>query len=296
MNPLSVKLDVNHDDDHNEAMLATEEGKDFVPVSHNERCKHCWSNKKVVFCAKVTTLAIFAAYVIGAIFINIWVVQPNRRVIELYGDSLVAIPTDDYYLDYHLYTDLYYLKKHFNPEVSAWGHGGYRISDLRRELHSKVFHRFDYSTVFTWRLAGPPDAVILYWDSDVDPGPKDGSDPMNNDTVAAYLNTLYDVLGDLKNRVGTVIMAGPTLVGELPRGMNAKDDTLDYYAQLNNETAAMFNVTYINTRDLYFANLPEGWNKSSGYLTRDGEHPNRRGSTLLREAFRKALLQENDLW
>lgn len=237
-----------------------------------------------------------ALYLAGVIGINVWVNVPNRRTVHIYGDSLVWHACDYYHLAYHLGNDLYYNKQAYRPEVTSWGYSLYRIGDLRNALHQHALRRFDYSTIFTWKLTQPPDAVILYWDSDVNPGPRDGSSAMANSSISRYLMDLNWVIEKLQANCKVVILAGPTLTGELPRGQNPLDAQLDYYTNLNQQTAARYNITFINTRDWYFANLPAGWNHFSGWLTVDGEHPNRRGSTMLRTVFRKALLAAEELW
>lgn len=255
-------------------------------------CTTCNKEKAKYYGIRVG-IVFLILYILGVIFMFIWINLKNRRVIQLYGDSLVDVPCEYHQTNSKLRDDFYYLKPSYITEVNYFGQGGARIKDLQNRLHRNLFQRFDYTTPFTWQYADPPDAVILYWDSDVNPGPKDGSSPLNNATVAAYLQTLYNVLDQMTANCHVVILAGPTLTGELPRGQNALDPALDYYAQLNNETARMYNITYINTRDLYFANLPVGWDQYSGYLTVDGEHPNGRGSALLRTAFREALKNSN---
>lgn len=265
------------------------------PPSDEEEVLSCSRERRMFIVILIVAISIIT-YLLGVVLINVWVNANNRRVVALFGDSLIQIPSEQHYLSYHLAADLYYIKQHHQTEVFYFGHGGYKIADLRAVMHDKLFHRFDYSSAFTWRHAGPPDAVILYWDSDVNPGPHDGTTPLTNATLTAYVHNLHYVLEQLKSHCKVVIMGGPTLSGELPRGQNHLDAYLDHYVILNSQIAEALNVTYINTRDAYFDNLPDDWDQSSGYLTTDGEHPNRRGSTLLRTLFRKALLAADELW
>lgn len=268
--------------------------KDQFQEKPNGKEGCCTKEKRKSWCLSISICSLIL-YIIGVIFMFIWISLTNRRVIELYGDSLVDVPCQNYHINSKLRDDFYYIQPHYITEVNYYGVGGARISDLKNMLSANVLHRFDYTTPFTWQYAAPPDGLVLYWDSDVNPGPRDGSSPLNNATVSAYLQNLYDVLDQLTSHCDVVILAVPTLSGELPNGQNPLDEALNYYVQLNNATATRYNITYINTRALYYANLPAGWNQTSGYLTLDGEHPNQRGSTLLRTAFREALMN-SPLW
>lgn len=260
--------------------------------SFPKKCLDCLKSERCLWWIKRVSITIISLYLLGVVFINIWVNLPNRKVIQLFGDSLIGVPCEEYSMNYHIQNDLYYFDN--IPEVTYYGQGGARIADLRSVLDSEVLHRFDYSTIFQFHYAKPADAIILYWDSDVNPGPRNGENPLDPDAISAYLSNLYYVLDQLTHNIDIVIMAGPTLSGELPRGQNPLDSALDYYVELNNATAAMYNITYINTRDIFFSALPADWDYESGYVTQDGEHPNPRGENLLRRTFRQALM--NALW
>lgn len=272
-----------------------EEADESVEAKMVGCCNRPCTKERTYWWLNAIGISVIVLYFLGVIFMNIWVTRSNRRVVGLYGDSLVRVACDHFLNDF-LYSDLFYTKPQYETEIIHYGKSDFHIVDLKAAMHREMFHRFDYTTMFTWRYAGPPDTVIMMWDSDVLPGPWDGSEPMDQKNVDAYTENLHDTIVEFKKHCKVFILAGPSLNGELPRGQNPKDADLDYFVGLNNRTAALHNITYINTRDMFFANLPEGWDKTKGYLTIDGEHSNDRGTKLLRTAFRKALLASDDMW
>jgi lysophospholipase L1-like esterase len=245
--------------------------------------------KDVVHMSMLGALVAVILYLIVCFGMNIWVNMSNRRVVVLFGDSLIARPCQAHALGYSLNNDLYTRESDFYPEIVCAGTSGAPIAELREKMNADVLSRFNYASPFTFQRAGPPVAVVLYWDSDINSGSAP-EDPNSDEAVDAYLSNLYYVIERLQKNDVVVILAGPTLSGELPDGENELDEYLNYYVQLNNETAVKYNITYLDTRSMYYAALPEGWDETSGYLTEDGEHPNGRGAAVLRRAFRDALI------
>jgi hypothetical protein len=127
---------------------------------------------------------------------------------------------------------------------------------------------------------------LLYWDTD-------SIKTYANQTKAIeeYNQSLTKVLEISTSKIKHVILGGPTLYGEKPRGNNSNDAMLDYYSDINREICATYGVLYIESRDIFFENLPPGWDQHQGYLTLDGEHYNRRGVLLEANMFTQVLRQ-----
>ena len=277
---LSLSTKLNDLADSADCVASDEEDADCEAPA--KRCAVClWKRAAIV---------IVILYLVCSLGMNTWVNLSNRRVIVLFGDSLIHRPCSAHALGYSLNDDLYSRTNNVFPEIVCAGTSGAPIAELRGKMYSDVLARSDYSSPFTFQRSGPPRAVVLYWDSDINSGHAPAN-PSSNTSVAAYLDNLYYVIERLQSNGVLVVLAGPSLSGELPDGENELDVHLNYYVQLNNETAVKYNITYINTRALHYEELPDGWDHVSGHLTEDGEHPNGRGAALLRRAFRDALLE-----
>ena len=86
-----------------------------------------------------------------------------------------------------------------------------------------------------------------------------------------------------------VAVMGPTLLGEMPRGMNGRDPLLEVYLNLVINATKTYNITYIHTRDIFFSKIPPDWREHEGYLTVDGEHPNSAGKEIIRGIYESIL-------
>ena len=138
------------------------------------------------------------------------------------------------------------LQKHplYTFELFNEGVGGNRIDHIRRRLDRSVFPKF-------------PDAVVLYWDSDV-------SDVDENlitrsqlrEVRRKYVSNVQSVLQQLLQRGMKVIMSGPTLLGERPHGQNYEDNKIDEYREINVNIARNLGVDYIDMRKAFFQALP----------------------------------------
>jgi len=72
-----------------------------------------------------------------------------------------------------------------------------------------------------------------------------------------YIWNLTEVVKGITDKVPLVAMGGPTLYGEvMPRGSNPSDQKFEEYCAINRRICKRFNVTYLETRNLFFANLP----------------------------------------
>ncbi len=160
------------------------------------------------------------------------------------------------------------------------GSNGDCIADILTRLRAEV-------------LALRPAAVVLYWDSDA----ADAEDAAENRERshalrADYRRNLAAVLTDLRGVTPNIVVAGPTLFGERPRGQNPKDRVLDAYARLNRRVCHAHHVTWVDTRRAAFAWLAEhatSPERDSGSLTEDGEHLNAAGAELVAGEIASAL-------
>ena len=167
-------------------------------------------------------------------------------------------------------------------EVLDAGVNGNTIADIQARLDDDV-------------IALRPAAVVLYWDSDV--SDVDESRMSAAEVAAlrsAYRSILQDVLTRLVRSGAHVIVSGPTLIGEAPRGKNPKDGMLDDYRRINRAVARALNVAYVDTRRAFLAQPLQ--QAASGQhttpLTEDGEHLSDVGAAVARRQFVAAI----DAW
>jgi len=143
-------------------------------------------------------------------------------------------------------------------------------------------------------------AAIVYWDSDAESEPLAGK--IGADGIASirekYVLDLDALLKRLVAKMpGKVVLAGPTLYGELPRGENKQDAAYDGeggYLAMNRQACAGQSppVTFVDTRAAFYRSLNRKvpvWTHASGYLTIDGEHHNKRGAQIVTDMFYRAL-------
>lgn len=234
--------------------------------------------------AKISVFASFSLLFCFSVVSYLARVQSSLVQIALFGDSLIAMSDQQYRLSVGVEQLLSTIRPDNFVSVYAWGHGGYRVNRLRANLFRILQHQSIKNT-FTGNPA--PHAVVVYWDSDC-------SDVIETPSSVAqiranYIENLQYILTELTANIPCVIVAGPSLYGELPRGQNWKDTMFDEYVDLNRNITAQFNIPYIDTRSAFFASLPSYWRKSTGYLTIDGEHHNSHGVLLVQGLFAKAL-------
>ncbi len=170
----------------------------------------------------------------------------------------------------------------YDVTVTEAGVNGDRIGDILQRLDDDV-------------LALRPEAVVLYWDSDISDVDERGMAPAEvRDLRATYEANLREVLTRLVASRAFVVMSGPTLIGERPHGQNPKDPQLDAYRRINRKVARALGVRYVDTRRAFFAARPADAppDVSKGLLTEDGEHLNERGALLAEQLFSRPL----DLW
>ncbi|MCX6550006.1 MAG: GDSL-type esterase/lipase family protein [Acidobacteria bacterium] len=198
------------------------------------------------------------------------------------GDSLVHRSAADHAMLDAVRAGLTERHPSLTFELIDAGVNGNGIADIQARLDEDV-------------LALHPAAVVLYWDSDVsDVDESHMSEAQVATLRAAYKRRLHAVLTTLVASGAHVIVSGPTLIGELPRGRNPKDRQLDAYRWMNRAMAASLKVVYIDTRRAFFARRPRQApvDADHGLLTEDGEHLNDDGAAVVRDQFVNAL----DAW
>jgi hypothetical protein len=205
--------------------------------------------------------------------------------VALFGDSLVENTDLVYHISSNIQATLSSAHPNLAISVYSSGHGGNTILDLRNRYKEDVVERHSQK----WLISGftPPDVVIVYWDSDCS---DDEETPQTINAIrGAYVDNLVYLLTHLQANIPQVIVAGPSLYGELPRGENSKDAMYDDYVAINRNVTSMLGIPYLNTRQAFFDNLPSNWRSHFGYLTLDGEHHNAAGAKIVQDMFLKAL-------
>ncbi len=205
---------------------------------------------------------------------------PGTERVVFVGDSLVNRSDEDHGLLGLVRRTLARSHPAVALDLVEAGSNGDCIADIRARLAEDV-------------LALRPAAVVLYWDSDAaDVEDAEESPERSRALRAAYERDLTAVLTDLRAVTPHVVVAGPTLLGERPRGQNPKDHVLDAYERINQRVCHAHHVTWIDTRRAAFAWLGEhakGPQRDSGCLTEDGEHLNAAGTELVAAEMASAL-------
>lgn len=132
-----------------------------------------------------------------------------------------------------------------------------------------------------------PDSIVLYWDSDA----VDHPSAATSEYQRSYRTTLRSVLSTMNDATPNhVIVAGPTLWGEMGRGMNAKDTTLDTYESMNRNIASEYpGCSFVSTRSAFFSELSR---HPTVPLTDDGEHHSEAGVNIVADLFYTALVEK----
>ncbi len=206
---------------------------------------------------------------------------PPIRIVFV-GDSLVHRSAVDYGMLDAIRDSLAARHPSRSFEVVDAGANGDRIVDIRRRLDEDV-------------LGLHPDAVVLYWDSDVSDVDESGMSPEGvRHLREAYEQAVAAVLQRLAASGAEVVMSGPTLIGERRHPRNAKDAQLDSYRDINRRLANKAGIPYLDTRHAFQSRRPPGAPAATdrGLLTEDGEHLNALGAGLARSLFVAAL----DAW
>lgn len=201
----------------------------------------------------------------------------------LFGDSLVR----NTYTGYDLPDRLSHLLPQYDLNVMDFGVGGNKILDMKRRLDDV--------------LNTPCDAVILLWDSDAayidEPS-------MTHDQIRYirqdYAYNVTYVLSILRQQNADLLLAlsGPILMGEGSMSWSVsyqeyqnRQQIMDEYRDLNAGIAGAFGIPYIDLRDMFLSALPVYHIGYDTCLTKDGEHVNEAGATIIAKAIAIQLMQ-----
>lgn len=160
-----------------------------------------------------------------------------------------------------------------------------------------IIHRMENDV-----LRHKPEVIFLLWDSDaadIDEG--DDENDFNHGLpskarVRQYNIDLDFVLNAFLKSGAHVIVGGPGLFGELPRGQNVRDPMMDAYETLTSHACQRYNITYFNIREAFFTGLADAAGKWTphkaehstlmcGFYTIDGEHFTKRGHDLVLNGY-----------
>ena len=135
----------------------------------------------------------------------------------LFGDSLIERTDVDYRIAKKIENALKLKYPLVNIAISTCAKGGSRILDLRNRVNKCMLNR----------PKKYPIGLIIYWDSDSTD--IDFSLALTKSVLERYKNNLIFTLTELIYYIPYIAVAGPTLDGELPRGLNKRDNILDVY-------------------------------------------------------------------
>jgi hypothetical protein len=101
-----------------------------------------------------------------------------------------------------------------------------------------------------------------------------------------YRGNISEVVEKWLATGAVVALGGPGLLGEgpirpinIPRFIN-KEVMLNAYVQINKEVALKYGIAYFDVRQKLRQQIPWYRLYYNGYLTKDGEHPNERGTVI----------------
>ena len=103
-----------------------------------------------------------------------------------------------------------------------------------------------------------PEIAVVLWDSDV----SDIDETLLSSVERYLLHKTYrwnlqTVIGRLQSAGIDVMVSGPVLLGERPKGQNRDDKKLEYYCRINREVAGEMGVEYIDLRAAFVRALPQ---------------------------------------
>lgn len=193
----------------------------------------------------------------------------NQMVkIIFFGDSMVQKPIQQQQLIEKF--NVRFPSTLFNFTNS--GKNGQKIKELKQRLYRDV-------------ISQNPAGVILFWDSDVSSTENSIFHLMQSSVQSQYENDLRDVVRYLHRNVSFVLVAGPIVLGEgplfKPRRFDGRNGMLDLYSSINERVCRSENVTFVNFRSIFEEATPVFWLISQGFLTKDGEHGNYRGTKII---------------
>lgn len=109
---------------------------------------------------------------------------------------------------------------------------------------------------------------------------------------AVYEQNLRDLVAQAKSEHVSVVLATPSLIGEMPRGSNPLDTKLDQYAEIVKKVGLSAGSQVVDLRRAFFDGLarrPDWRQLDRGVLTYDGVHMLPAGNRILASAFEAGL-------
>ena len=238
------------------------------------RCDRCRELLESPWCSNIRLgLLIVCLFIV---LVHYSTTLPTFRVVAI-GDSLIRESQRSYGMLDQISYQIGIVARPYYIQVFNSGVNSDTIGNIRKRLAVDCY-------------AHAPRIVLLYWDSDVS---NYDEYEMSNDEIADhrwwYLENLGFVLDRLKEHSEYILVSGPTLMGEKPRGHNYKDRMMEAYLNMNKNASLSRGIDYLDSRSEFYRALPSGWNEDSGFLTEDGEHMNSRGAQLMAELVSKRI-------
>ena len=164
-------------------------------------------------------------------------------------------------------------------EVIGAGISGNRVPDLQKRLTADVLDK-------------DPTHVIIYigindvWHS------QRGRGTSKEDFEAG----LRDIIQQIQDGGGKVILCTPSVIGEKTDGSNPLDEMLDEYSEISREVAKATGSQLLDLRQAFISKLRESneANEAKGVLTGDGVHLNDAGNQFVAEQMLKAMGMKTD--
>jgi len=222
----------------------------FFTITRAHTCTHTHTHLTYTHkpnCSRFALLLVLVIIVLIVFSANMVYFAPKKTQIEvlLFGDSLIDKTNTMYQLSINIQTQLNVAHRAFLVTVNPSGKQGNTLNDLMNRMDTDVLQRFTFLSIFTNTPKSPPNALIMYWDSDAADNPT-ANQPSY---ISNYKSQLTYVLTQLTSNIEFVAVGGPTLFGEKPRGLNPLDSVFETYTSINrNFTVGKFHLPYLETR------------------------------------------------
>ena len=141
-----------------------------------------------------------------------------------------------------------------------------------------------------------PDAVILFWHTDVSDNPyaTGRGVTLGESTLSNYISNTTALLTSLTENVPYVAISSQGVLNEGwglfgPHPPHYKDAALDYYSDVNRDMARFFSIPFIDIRNALKSTTPPTQLFYRRCNTQDGEHPNVRGTKVVAKLFANVI-------
>lgn len=159
-------------------------------------------------------------------------------------------------------------------EVVGAGISGHKVPDLQKRLQRDVLEK-------------EPTHVIIYigindvWHS------QNGRGTSKKDFEAG----LRDIIKQINDVGGKVILCTPSVIGEKTDGSNPLDEMLEEYAAISRQVASSTGAQLLDLRQAFLAELKKtnSENQAKGLLTGDGVHLNATGNQFVANQMLEAM-------